>query len=76
MMNKKPMLNAVQKPKMAYMKKPKFNAKLKSAAKSGKLDNNPKFKEVVMKSKPKMAMNKKPKMMGKKKPMMMAKKKK
>ena len=25
MMNKKPMLNEVQKPKMAYMKKPKLN---------------------------------------------------
>ena len=33
------------------MKKPKFNAKLKSAAAQGKLDNNPKFKAAVMKAK-------------------------
>ncbi len=77
-MMKKPMLNAIQKvkmamekkpkmamkkkPKMAMPKKPKFNPKLKQAAKSGKLDNNPKFKAAVMKGskKPKMAMMKKP----------------
>ena len=78
-MMKKPMLNAIQKvkmamekkpkmamkkkPKMAMPKKPKFNPKLKQAAKSGKLDNNPKFKAAVMKGgkKPKMAMKKKKK---------------
>ena len=53
-----------KKPKMAMPKKPKFNAKLKAAAKSGKLDNNPKFKAAVQKAKmsmkkPKMAMKKK-----------------
>jgi len=70
-MMKKPMLNVIQKvkmamekkPKMAMPKKPKFNPKLKQAAKSGKLDNNPKFKAAVMKGgkKPKMAMKKKKK---------------
>ena len=103
-MMKKPMLNAIQKvkmamekkpkmamkkkPKMAMPKKPKFNAKLKAAAKSGKLDNNPKFKAAVekakmsMKKKPKMAMKKvakgdmtMPKMSMKKKPKMAMKKK-
>jgi hypothetical protein len=85
-MMKKPMLNAIQKvkmamekkpkmamkkkPKMAMPKKPKFNPKLKQAAKSGKLDNNPKFKAAVMKG------SKKPKMAMKKKPMMAMKKKK
>ena len=29
---------------MKWPEKPKFNAKLKSAAAQGKLDNNPKFK--------------------------------
>ena len=95
-MMKKPMLNAIQKvkmamkkkpkmamkkkPKMAMPKKPKFNAKLKAASKSGKLDDNPKFKAAVdkakmsMKKKPKMAMKKKPKMAMKKKPMLSKKK--
>ena len=52
-----------KKPKMS-MKKPKFNSKLKAAAKSGKLDNNPKFKAAVQKAKmsikkPKLSMKKK-----------------
>ena len=72
----KPKMAMKKKPKMADMKKPKFNTKLKAAAKSGKLDNNPKFKAAVMKSKPKMAMKKKPMMAMKKKPMMAMKKKK
>jgi hypothetical protein len=50
-----------KKPKMAHAKKPQFNAKLKQAAKEGKLDNNPKFKAAVEKAKPKMY-HKKPKM--------------
>ena len=40
----------MKKAEMA-MKKPKFNAKLKSLAAQGKLDNNPKFKAAVMKAK-------------------------
>ncbi len=77
-MEKKPKMSMKKKPKMAMPKKPKFNPKLKQAAKSGKLDNNPKFKAAVMKGgkKPKMAMKKKPKMAMKKKPMMAMKKKK
>jgi|TARA_R100000081_G_C4794335_1_gene159790 hypothetical protein len=87
-MMKKPMLNAIQKvkmamkkkpkmamkkkPKMAMPKKPKFNSKLKAAAKSGKLDKNPKFKAAVEKAK--MSMKKKPKMAMKKKPMLSKKK--
>jgi len=73
------------------MKKPKFNDKLVAAAKKGKLDNNPKFKQAVMKGKGKVKMDgkkvgtgmkkakmsmKKPKMsMMKKKPMLSKKKK-
>tara|TARA_R100000278_G_scaffold107248_1_gene83958 strand:- start:755 stop:1063 length:309 start_codon:yes stop_codon:yes gene_type:complete len=79
---RKPMLNAIQKVKMAMAKKkpklstrkPKFNAKLKAAAAEGKLDSNPNFKAAVMKGKkPKMAMaKKKAKMaMAKKKPKLM-----
>ena len=37
MMNKKPMLNAVQKPKMAYMKKPKLNKGFDSLPKMYKI---------------------------------------
>ena len=43
-MEKKPKMSMKKKPKMAMPKKPKFNPKLKQAAKSGKLDNNPKLK--------------------------------
>jgi hypothetical protein len=35
---------------MMYDKKPQFNAKLKEAAKEGKLDGSPKFKSAVEKS--------------------------
>ena len=63
-MEKKPKMSMKKKPKMAMPKKPKFNAKLKAAAKSGKLDNNPKFKAAVQKAKMSM---KKPKMSMKKK---------
>ena len=59
MMNKKPMLNAVQKPKMAYMKKPKLNKGFDSLPKD--------VQNKIMKKKPKMAIKKKPMMMGKKK---------
>ena len=55
---KKAKMAKMKKAKMAKMKKaemamakPKFNAKLKSAAAQGKLDNNPKFKAAVMKAK-------------------------
>ena len=50
MMNKKPMLNAVQKPKMAYMKKPKLNKGFDSLPKD--------VQNKIMKKKPKMAMKK------------------
>ena len=55
---KKAKMAAMKKAKMAKMKKaemamakPKFNAKLKSAAAQGKLDDNPNFKAAVMKAK-------------------------
>ena len=58
MFYKKAKMAAMKKIKMAKMKKaemsmkkPKFNAKLKSAAAQGKLDKNPKFKAAVMKAK-------------------------
>jgi hypothetical protein len=71
----KPKMAHSKKPKMAHAKKPQFNAKLKQAAKEGKLDDNPKFKAAVEKAKPKMY-HKKPKMghepkMYNKKPFMM-----
>ena len=73
--HKKPKMAHGKKPKMAHAKKPQFNAKLKQAAKEGKLDDNPKFKAAVEKAKPKMY-HKKPKMghepkMYNKKPFMM-----
>jgi len=49
----KPKMAHSKKPKMAHAKKPQFNAKLKQAAKEGKLDDNPKFKAAVEKAKPK-----------------------
>lgn len=74
-MGHKPKMAHGDKPKMAHAKKPQFNAKLKQAAKEGKLDDNPKFKAAVEKAKPKMY-HKKPKMehepkMYNKKPFMM-----
>ncbi len=58
MFYKKAKMAAMKKVKMAKMKKaemsmkkPKFNAKLKSAAAQGKLDKNPNFKAAVMKAK-------------------------
>jgi hypothetical protein len=54
---KKPMMYNEKKPMahhgkkaMMYDKKPQFNAKLKQAAKEGKLDGSPKFKSAVEKS--------------------------
>jgi hypothetical protein len=46
----KPKMAHGNKPKMAHAKKPQFNAKLKQAAKEGKLDDNPKFKAAVEKA--------------------------
>jgi hypothetical protein len=70
----KPKMAHGNKPKMAHAKKPQFNAKLKQAAKEGKLDDNPKFKAAVEKAKPKKyhkpKMGHEPKMYNKK-PFMM-----
>ena len=70
----KPKMAHGDKPKMAHAKKPQFNAKLKQAAKEGKLDDNPKFKAAVEKAKPKKyhkpKMGHEPKMYNKK-PFMM-----